>query len=494
MTLNANIQVPLPEKGIIVLRTQTGYPGVYHVLRTYRNKKGQPTNDRVLIGKLDRDTGMLIPNARYWEFHPDAPGLETLPARYSARSIGTAFLASNIMDNLGLGEALDETLGPERSREAQTAATYMLARGNVMEGVRDWCEESALLDRLLTSQSASALFASITYPERMSFFKGWVPKQRLGGYLAYDVTSFSTYAKGIEEAEWGYNRDGERIPQINLGCYLSEATGLPAYYTTYPGSITDKSHLPYMMASNDELGISGCDVGFVLDRGFCSTANIQHLAKEGHDFIIGVEKRHKATRAAIDSSRDRIRLMSNHIGDHVYAVSTKGTFYGVTSTMHVYHDPELESRQKDDMMREVAKMEAELGKLKRLTERDLKRYRAYFSIRLGEDEAPICRRDYGKIEAAAKDCGFFCILTNTALSSAETLDKYRRKDVIEKGFDDIKNHIDMKPMRTHNSKTTEGKMFCAFMIRRKKPPPFLDCDRQRRFRRPRGVQCSSSVS
>ena len=43
------------------------------------------------------------------------------------------------------------------------------------------------------------------------------------------------------------------------------------------------------------------------------------------------------------------------------------------------------------------------------------------------------------------------------------LSAYRRKDVIEKGFDELKNHIDMKRMRTHNTATTDGKMFCAFI-------------------------------
>jgi transposase len=68
-----------------------------------------------------------------------------------------------------------------------------------------------------------------------------------------------------------------------------------------------------------------------------------------------------------------------------------------------------------------------------------------------------------KIRLAAKYCGFFCILSNSSLNSSEVLAKYRRKDVIEKSFDDIKNYIYMKRMRTHNTETTDGKLFCAFI-------------------------------
>ena len=40
---------------------------------------------------------------------------------------------------------------------------------------------------------------------------------------------------------------------------------------------------------------------------------------------------------------------------------------------------------------------------------------------------------------------------------------YRRKDVIEKSFDDVKNYISMKRLRTHSTETTDGKLFCAFL-------------------------------
>jgi hypothetical protein len=48
------------------------------------------------------------------------------------------------------------------------------------------------------------MFAAITYDERMKFFKAWAELHTEDKYLAYDVTSLSSYAKGIEDTEWGY--------------------------------------------------------------------------------------------------------------------------------------------------------------------------------------------------------------------------------------------------------------------------------------------------
>jgi hypothetical protein len=43
------------------------------------------------------------------------------------------------------------------------------------------------------------------------------------------------------------------------------------------------------------------------------------------------------------------------------------------------------------------------------------------------------------------------------------LPKYRRRKVIEKNYDDLKNYLDMRPLRTHGAETTDGKRLCAFI-------------------------------
>jgi transposase len=82
---------------------------------------------------------------------------------------------------------------------------------------------------------------------------------------------------------------------------------------------------------------------------------------------------------------------------------------------------------------------------------------------MAEDSSFTFERDIDKIMHSANRCGYFCILSNKSLNSNDILSIYRRKDIIEKNFDDIKNYIGMKRLRTHNSYTTDGKLFCAFI-------------------------------
>jgi transposase len=295
----------------------------------------------------------------------------------------------------------------------------------------------------------------------MEFFRAWATRQAgPHGFLAYDTTSVSTYSTQIGDAEWGYNRDGEPLTQINLGCYIDQATTLPVFYTTYPGSINDKAHLPAMMAYNHDLGVK--DITFVLDRGFASTANITYMHEADLHYLLGVEARYKAARQAVEQLRPDISDITNRLPCGIYAQSVKGRFWGAPTTLHVYWNPELSEERRNELERRIQAQTEQLQRLDQLTWREAKTYSTYFTITLATDGSFTFERDNHKIRAAARDTGFFCLLTDTDLTSAQALDAYRRRDTIEKAFDDLKNHIDMKRLRTHRDQTTDGKLFCAF--------------------------------
>ena len=461
MQVSSKGKVVLPTEGITVRRSGK-YPYVYKILKAYRNEEGKPTNDRIRIGTLDIQSGLLIPNANYWELYGNADIPESFPSYQSVRAIGASYAVSRILQSLGVDKILESVCGKSRAQNILTAAIYMVCRGNIFERVYDWCEGYTFDNNPLNSTTASMLFSSITFDERMQFFKAWIAVQLIDSLLAYDVTSFSTHATCINDAEWGYNRDKDNLPQINLSCYLGHESHLPMFYVTYPGSITDKTHLPYMMAYNEELGI--IDVTFSMDRGFCKTDNIKYMhSSPSKTYIIGAELSHKASFTALKEVREDIVSMKNSISQGVYGRAIHSRFYGVTTTLHIYFDPNSAEGQRQTLYRTIESEEHELSRLEAMTKKEFKHYNRHFDIDLKSDGSFSFSRNYFKIDEVAKNLGFFGIFTNTGANSENVLADYRRKDVIEKGFDELKNHIDMKRLRTHNDTTTEGKMFCAFI-------------------------------
>ena len=88
MALNEKIKVEIPKHCV---KVPTGkYTYIHLVLRAYRNEKGQPTNERVSIGRLDEESGMLIPNKRYYEIFGE-PETETQPTAVKSIGLHAAF-------------------------------------------------------------------------------------------------------------------------------------------------------------------------------------------------------------------------------------------------------------------------------------------------------------------------------------------------------------------------------------------------------------------
>ena len=138
----------------------------------------------------------------------------------------------------------------------------------------------------MSNEMCSKMFASLRQEDMQLFFREWMKQKKQTEYVAYDVTSISSYSSNIRDLEWGYNRDKERLPQINMVMYYGEESGLPLYYRVYPGSISDKAHLKYMIADNEF--INGKRTRFVMDRGFYSKENLQYLTAGGYRFVIAL--------------------------------------------------------------------------------------------------------------------------------------------------------------------------------------------------------------
>ena len=66
-------------------------------------------------------------------------------------------------------------------------------------------------------------------------------------------------------------------------------------------------------------------------------------------------------------------------------------------------------------------------------------------------------------EHKENNTGWFVLISNDIRDATEALLAYRRKDAVEKNFDDLKNNLDMKRLRIHTNATMEGRIFIQFV-------------------------------
>lgn len=458
MALDHGRRVEIPPHTVKVPNGDKVY--IQYVVRAYRNEKGQPTNQRVSIGKLDPETGLMIPNRRYHEIFG---GQAISHGPTLIRSSGSYAAFRGVVQASGIEKYVKKHF-TDRAESLLSVAHYMLLEGNVMYYLDDWKEDHITFSRdVLSSNKISGLFAGITEAERLRFFNDWMKQKGEEEYLAYDVTSISSYGRGIEDLEWGYNRDKEKLPQINLGMYYGEESRLPLYYRIYPGSIPDKAHLKYMVEDNDV--ISCKKARFVMDRGFYSMENLSYLVRKGCRFIIALPGHIKRSREMIDQHRGELINRSGcYLGNgRPYGKAYITEMDGFRMKIHLYYDPYKAATEYDSLLREVERMEAELSEMEIPPEKRT-HYERYFHIDQDADGRAIFRRDTAAIDKALERCGFFLIgETDFKKTTAEILEIYRRRDVVEKCFDDLKNELDMRRLHVHSDEVAEGKAFVAFL-------------------------------
>ncbi|MCL1604323.1 hypothetical protein M3084_10780, partial [Succinatimonas hippei] len=153
------------------------------------------------------------------------------------------------------------------------------------------------------------------------------------------------------EIEFGYNRDKESLPQLNIGLLSSRKNDVPLFYTSYNGSINDTANFNYVLKRVKDLGLSS-DFDLIFDGGF-SQDNINFTALQGHNLLLGVsQKRLKSVADAVDKWRKEFKrtydnsfMLNEEIIYHGHTDFTLGTtkgrllfYYSLTKEQHQLHD------------------------------------------------------------------------------------------------------------------------------------------------------------
>lgn len=434
---------------------------VYKYVKYFRNSEGNPRNKAKAIGKFDPASGKMYPNHNYFEIYHLDPVLPDI----SIGDYGYSYLVLKACRDIGLLDDLTQAFG-ECAMNIVVMAAYIIREGNTMDSFDDWQERNYFpgFERLLTSQSTSRIFASLSATQQENFFKSWVKRTLSGGSVCYDVTSISSYSREMTAVERGYNRDGDDLPQYNLGMFCDESTKTPIYYNRYNGSLTDKTNLSYVLANAKEMGIE--KVKMVLDGGFWSQTCLRNLNDSCEAFTIGMPIKLTESALILDEYGDDVEKYTNELTTHhIYCIPVSTEICGVTGRVLLYFDSQSRVSQCAEMSEYIDRLKAELLRLKRYPKSKLKRFSPYFIITKHDNDSGF---DYiintANIEKMRKNKGYFLIFSTDMTSTpSEILDYYRAKDADEKLFAQIKVDMDGRRIRTHNEATTDGKTFVTFI-------------------------------
>ena len=468
--------------GIIYQKDKkTGTTYVYDNEAYWDSEKQQSRARRKLIGKLDPETGQVVPTRSY-QRKPAADQANVLkPGPAAVTSVRRSFYgASYLLDEIGRVTGLSEDLRlcfPERYQQIQSIAYYLILEdSNPLSRFPHWSRLHVHpYGEDISSQRSSELFQSITEEERLAFFRRQ-GKRRLGNeYWTYDITSISSYSDVLTQVKQGRNKEHDRLPQINLALLFGGELSLPFYYRKLPDNITDVTTVKWLMAEFDVMGYQKVNV--LLDRGFYSRENINALYKNHQKFIIRVKLSLRYVREVLDEERESLKLWSNYQPQFgVYGICRRITwdyeqvrpYKGAVlkgprrAYLYLFYNPDKAASDEMRMNTYLTALDQDLAegtcKAYRMTD-----YETYFEVKTTPKRGRQIQPREEAMREASQNYGYYALLSNEVKEPFDALSLYRSKDIVEKGFGNLKERLHFRRMHVSSELTLDGKLFVEFV-------------------------------
>lgn len=484
----------------------------------YRNEEKKSRNKRRYVGRIDPKTGQKIYKTWYIEECKENGIMLSNPTdtpefsvddvlKSDIRSYGLFYFMTNIAERIKLLEALQNSF-KDVWREYFMLSTYMIATNDPFMYCRDWIEDTECYEvrSALSSQYISRLLTNQDSKARNDFYSQWYSERQCDEYIAIDITSESSYSDIIDYVEYGYNRDGESLPQVNHCMLIGEKERLPVMQSIFSGSIRDVSTLKLMIEEIKTLLGATIEAKTILsDKGFYSKENIDALLGEGMNFLIAMPFISNLSYNILDMVRDDIEDPNNAIT--INGITMMGTCKEIqwdenhTIYAEIFYNPIKAANAKTELYSKCTDMkriimdnpkpyydmllnESIRAKMKKCKDSQEKKIlesqlrhvdpneikfkisevRSLFKIEEiveGEDYKVIT--DKTLTDEKLKSSGWLIILSSQKKEPSEVLSAYRDKDVVEKVFWRTKNSIDLNRLRVHGNDAMQAKMFIGFI-------------------------------
>lgn len=452
--------------------------------------KKNPVTEKTYLGKVDPDMGKIIPKES-----------KKVPTEEHVRKYGCVTVLDKIQSDLGIFEDLRECF-PDLAENIMATAMAVAIDPTPFDDVHFTVDENGLKDRLRLRGSLSPpVLSDMTrdlgqrFSAMDAFFTRRAKRMDVDGTYAIDITSNSTYSDMGGYAEWGYNRDGEDLPQTEI-ILVTDGSGIPIAFQMLPGSIADSATLGSTVEWMESLGIGG---RLVTDRGFENAGNIATLLDKGMSFTIPANAREmpikklmtKAKKVMKDSDSIRrhegrtYRVAEFEVGvadlgdGHRYVTrletnekdaERENELFAVSRKIKAFvvHDPRKAADDMDALMSAIERAELELeGTSRKDPAKEFNKLPAFVRSHLDwsvdDDGIMHIERLQNSFSFDSNRAGMFIMLTSMDTDWDDMMSSYDTRDWVEKAFDVYKTDTDGSRSRTGDPDRARARFFIKML-------------------------------
>lgn len=470
-------RVKRPSKTKLFKRGDDKY--VYHIEKTYKkNNIKHLAEKRVCIGKMI-DSEYLIPNEKFERYYSsvEVDKQEVTPEFSDCVDVGTFTLVDHFMKSTSIGDILDETF-KNNSNLIKDLLFYILIKEScVFEHFPYWARKSIIYSNKIYSDSSISklLKDDISNKQIEYFLQEWnkLNTDISDVYINVDSTNFNVTSDFDGLSDYGYAKDDENKPQINLS-YLSRAdNNRPLSYDLYNGSVNDTGEIIHLLNVFNKYNYS--NIGFIFDRGYYSIDLVKYLKKKDYFFIMMLKDNYDYVQEIIEKNRNElISSIDNYISEYELSYVSKKVNISKSKSdsvycyVHVFYNSYRAVNDKITLLNTIDTYEKEIKAIyetnKLATSESFTKYNKYFNFHYSEQGYLMSfEKNKKAIEQVISSLGYFAILTSKQLDSKEVLSIYRSRDSIEKLFRALKSSFEFDHPGVHYKSSLESKVFITFL-------------------------------
>ena len=443
------------------------YDRIYDPVRQYTFPK------RVTIGKLsETDSELMQPNQNFLKYFPDEelPETKNRTSRSSCLRVGAYFVLRKIIEEYNLVELLGGYFEQRDLGLFLDLAVYsIIAENNAAQYYPDYTYNHPLFTNGMKQYSDSTVsdfLNSVTDDQSIGFLNSWneTRNHREKIYISYDSTNKNCQAGDIEMVEFGHPKVDVGQPVFNYAVAYDTHNQEPLFYEKYPGSLNDISQLQFML--DKAFGYGYKKIGFILDRGYFSSENIQYMDKCGYSFVIMVKGMASLVNELVLEHKGTFESKRvNNIYEYgVYGKTVKHRLYAGDKKeryFHLYHSISKESAERAGIENRLNQMTLYLKKYQNKVKEFGPGFEKYFNLHYDEKtQAFVLPEERCSVVERELDlAGYFCIITSEKMSAKEAIELYKSHDTSEKLFRGDKSYLGNKSIRVYSEESARAKIF-----------------------------------
>ena len=417
---------------------------------------------------------------------------ETLTA--TKKRTGAAKILDVVGEKSGIDQALYDITHVGDAKKILSLARFLVCTdGHTLPYITEWQLTHALpYEDGITEDIYGDLFKRIGLNFELSqkYFKKRIDWCKCGLLIAYDSTTEGTYSQKLDNARYGYNKEGLKLPVIKFLVLYSINDGQPIAYARQSGNQSDMASIHNAIMQFKALGVDVSAIELVTDNGYYSNDNLSELITESIAFITRVKLDNNWVKEEIDKHFDELKQPSNYftqdqnVSGIVIPVAREFTRtckrsdkrtgikkgdtirFKATVYLYLYFNEDIKTHEDREFRKEVASFQADINNGFSLDEFNVQakaKAKKFLRINEGENKTSTAIFNDDAIKEASKYHGIMALVGSKEQTPAEVYRKYRLRGKIEQSFQIKKDDCDGNRPRCQSDAVYNGRLFVQFV-------------------------------